>query len=106
MIKWNTKRRGWSAFCDKLGNWFVITGSVPAQADCVATMSSAGNETWARARIMAAAPKLFEALQELYQHGGEIEVNGIGMECDSDALENAKAKAREILKELEGYDNG
>ena len=39
----------------------------------------------------------FDDIEDLLEHEGEREVNGIGIESDSDALENAKKNARAIL---------
>jgi hypothetical protein len=48
---------------------------------------------------------LFYALDDLLKHEGEREVNGIGMEYDSDALESAKKTAEEVLEEGRKYFN-
>jgi tryptophan synthase alpha subunit len=68
----------------------------------VATDSYASREgtTEQRAALIAAAPELLAALRELYAHEGEIHVNGIGIESDSEALEAAKAAARAVLKKV------
>lgn len=54
--------------------------------------------------LAQAAPDLLEALEALYEHEGEIETNGIGMESDSEALEAAKALARAAIDKAEGRD--
>jgi hypothetical protein len=40
---------------------------------------------------------LYYALRDLLEHEGEREINGIGLEFDSESLEHAKINAREIL---------
>lgn len=45
-----------------------------------------------------AVPLLVESLKLMYEHEGEREVNEIGMESDSDALELAKMKAKKALE--------
>jgi len=45
-------------------------------------------------------PLLISTLENLYEHEGEVEVNGIGIESDSDALEEAKKAARDLIKKV------
>lgn len=46
--------------------------------------------------------ELREALADLYTHEGETVTNGIGLECDSDTLSSAKAKALTALAKYRG----
>lgn len=70
----------------------------------VAKVSGVGSEeTEANARLVAAAPEMLEALEELLLHEGERDTNnGLGLELDSDDLELAKTKARAIISKAKG----
>lgn len=48
------------------------------------------------------ARELLDALKDLLAHEGEVVVNGIGMECESDALAAAKEKAAAVIAKVEG----
>lgn len=52
--------------------------------------------------LREAAPAMLEALKELLRRTGETEVNSIGLEHDSEALENAYTQAEEAIRLAEG----
>lgn len=53
-------------------------------------------------KLFAAAPELLEALQLILKHEGEIKINGIGIESDSDNLEKAKLLAMNAIAQAKG----
>lgn len=59
-------------------------------------------ETAANARLIKAAPALLRALERLLEHEGERETDGIGIEHDSEALENAKRAAYAAITQAKG----
>ena len=60
----------------------------------------------ANARLIAAAPEMAEALAALLSHDGETVTDGIGVEHDSEALEQAKHRARALLARINGEGGG
>lgn len=54
-------------------------------------------ERQANGKLAAAAPELLAALQSLLDHEGERELNAIGLELESQALEEAKESARSAI---------
>ena len=53
-------------------------------------------------RAVNSHDELVEALEELLRHEGDREVDGIGLEHDTEPLEKAKRKAREALAKAQG----
>jgi hypothetical protein len=48
---------------------------------------------------------LYHALENLLKHEGEKEANGIGLECDSDALKSAREDANDSIEQAKKYFN-
>ena len=51
----------------------------------------------ANARLIASAPDLYAALEDLLEHEGKIKTNAIGLDLDSYALQQAKEHARAAI---------
>jgi len=56
----------------------------------------------ANADLLAAAPDLLSALEILLKHEGETELNAIGLELKTDALEKAICKAKSAIAKAKG----
>ncbi len=54
------------------------------------------------AHLFASAPDLLSALEILLKHEGETELNAVGVELKTDALEKAIRKARAALRKAKG----
>ena len=88
------------------GPWKIIKGDFVVAPDNgtvaqVGTPTTPAREHEANARLIAAAPEMLEALRDMVLHEGEREVDGIGLEHESIALEQAKALARTILDRID-----
>jgi hypothetical protein len=86
----------------------AVVKEVGGNGEELAAVIAAGDiseeEALANGRLFAAAPDLLEACKDLLEHEGAREVNGIGMECDSVALERAKQLARAAVAKAEGLE--